>query len=495
VRLLSKSKLIAFRQCPRRLWLEVHRPQLRADSPRAQAAFRVGNEVGRVARQLYDPEGTGELVDLDVLGFNPALDRTRALLGAARPIFEAGFAARGAVAFADVLLPAPLTEASSWHLIEVKSSASLKDTHRDDAAIQAWIARGAQLDLASVRVAHIDTRFVYPGGGDYRGLLREHDLTAEVAARANEVATWVEDAHRVADLPAAPERATGPHCHSPHECGFLGHCRSLEPQAEHPVAWLPRVTRRALREFLAGSGARDLREVPDELLTEEQCRVKHCTLTGSVHFDRAATTQALATQPSPARFLDFETTQFAVPVWPGTRPHQQIPFQFSLQVLAQDGSLAESAFLDLSGADPRGAFAEALIASCGSGGAIFVYNAAFEAGRIRELAALLPQHAAALQALALRLVDLLPIVQAHFYHPAQQGSWSIKKVLAAVFPELAHDTLDGVKDGAAAAGAYQEAIAPTTSPERRAQIEAELRAYCRRDTEALARLWSFLRGA
>jgi hypothetical protein len=261
------------------------------------------------------------------------------------------------------------------------------------------------------------------------------------------------------------------------------------------VAWLPRVTRRALREFLASSGARDLREVPDELLTEEQCRVKHCTLTGSVHFDRAATTQALATQPSPARFLDFETTQFAVPVWPGTRPHQQIPFQFSLQVLAQDGSLAESAFLDLSGADPRHAFAEALLASCGSGGAIFVYNAAFEAGRIRELAALLPQHAAPLQALARRLVDLLPIVQAHFYHPAQQGSWSIKKVLAAVFPELAHDTLDGVKDGAAAAGAYQEAIAPTTSPERRAQIEAELRAYCRRDTEALARLWSFLRGA
>ena len=65
------------------------------------------------------------------------------MLAAARPIFEAGFAARGAVAFADVLLPATLGDATAWHLIEVKSSASLKDTHREDAAIQAWIARGA----------------------------------------------------------------------------------------------------------------------------------------------------------------------------------------------------------------------------------------------------------------------------------------------------------------------------------------------------------------
>jgi len=28
---LSKSKLLAFRQCPRRLWLEVHRPDLSYD--------------------------------------------------------------------------------------------------------------------------------------------------------------------------------------------------------------------------------------------------------------------------------------------------------------------------------------------------------------------------------------------------------------------------------------------------------------------------------
>ena len=52
---LSKSKLQAYRQCPRRLWLEVHRPSLRADSKEAQARFDVGYQVGDLARRLFDP--------------------------------------------------------------------------------------------------------------------------------------------------------------------------------------------------------------------------------------------------------------------------------------------------------------------------------------------------------------------------------------------------------------------------------------------------------
>ena len=50
MRNLSKSKLIAFRQCPKRLWLEIHRPDLREDSAATQASFQVGNKVGDLAR-------------------------------------------------------------------------------------------------------------------------------------------------------------------------------------------------------------------------------------------------------------------------------------------------------------------------------------------------------------------------------------------------------------------------------------------------------------
>ena len=63
MRTLSKSKLLAFRQCPKRLWLEVHSPELREDSSATQASFTVGNQVGDIARKLYDPKSKGTLID------------------------------------------------------------------------------------------------------------------------------------------------------------------------------------------------------------------------------------------------------------------------------------------------------------------------------------------------------------------------------------------------------------------------------------------------
>jgi len=57
MRTLSKSKLLAFRQCPKRLWLEVHHPELREDSAATQASFVVGHQVGAIAQKMYDIEG------------------------------------------------------------------------------------------------------------------------------------------------------------------------------------------------------------------------------------------------------------------------------------------------------------------------------------------------------------------------------------------------------------------------------------------------------
>lgn len=88
---LSKSKLLAFRQCPKRVWLEVHRPGLREDSAETRAKFDSGNRVGDIARRLYDPKGKGVLLDPQRNGFDAAFERTRQLLSTSQPIFEAGF--------------------------------------------------------------------------------------------------------------------------------------------------------------------------------------------------------------------------------------------------------------------------------------------------------------------------------------------------------------------------------------------------------------------
>lgn len=495
MRTLSKSKLMAYRQCPKRLWLEVHRPNLREDSAATQASFAVGHQAGDIARRLFDPKGEGVLIDFQADGFEAAFTRTLELLQKPHPIFEAGFRAEGALAFADVMLPVENDDKLLWRMVEVKSSTSVKQYHCDDAAVQAFVVRSCGVPLTSIALAHIDSDWVYPGNEDYNGLFVENDLTDEVFGRVDEVRNWIAEAQKIITENNMPHIATGKHCSEPYACGFLAYCQSQEPQAEQPIHWLPGRQSRALQAHIEAHKLTELRDLPDELLNEKQQRVKAVTLSGKPYFDQRATAKALAAHKLPAYFLDFETIQFAVPIWKGTRPYQQIPFQFSVHCLSDTGKLDQQAFLDLSGNDPSKAFAEALIAACGERGPIFVYNAGFETARIRELSERFPVMAESLLALNERVVDLLPLARNHYYHPGQQGSWSIKAVLPALCPDLNYGDLEGVQDGGMAMSAFLEALAPQTSQERKLEIERQLLEYCKLDTLALVRLWSVFSGS
>ncbi|PRH81304.1 DUF2779 domain-containing protein [Arenimonas caeni] len=484
---------MAYRQCPRRLWLEVHRPDLREDSASSQARFDAGHEVGEIARRIYDPQGKGALLDLDVLGVDGAIKQTKALLPTRVPIFEAGFVARRVRAFADVLLPVRRKGRTAWRMVEVKSSTSVKDYHRDDVATQALLATESGVDLAEVAVAHIDSRWTYRGRGDYSGLLVEADLSNEALDRGKEVRRWIKEAHAIVDQPKEPDVRTGRHCSTPYECGFHGYCSAREPPATVPAACLPRVQTAALRAFLDSGPAIEMADVPDGLLNERQRRVKDVTLSGKPYFDKAGARRALAGDGRPAYFLDFETVMFAVPRWAGKRPYQQIPFQFSLHRLSMSGALEHTSHLDLSGEDPSRGFAEALVAACGKRGPIYVYNVGFERARIMELAQRYPALSGSLTALVTRLRDLLPVVMDHYYHPAQEGSWSIKALLPTIAADLHYEGLDGVQDGGMAMAAYQEAIDSRCPFERRESLKAQLLRYCERDTLALVSVWTFLR--
>ncbi len=492
MRTFSKSKLLALRQCPKRLWLEIHRPDLREDSAATEASFQAGNQVGEIARQIYDPHKLGALIDVNAEGFRRALERSSELLELDRPIFEAGFSAGGALAFADVMLPEQIGDQRVWHMVEIKSSTSVKDYHRDDVAVQAYVAQSAGVALQSIALAHIDSSWTYPGNGDYRGLLKESDLTEEAFSRTEEVQAWVAQAQQTAALPAEPAIETGLHCDTPYACGFYDYCTRNQPKAQYPIHWLPRFGAKV--QALADQGVFELAQVADDLLNPKQLRVKTHTLANTVYFDAEGAAADLVPYPLPAYFLDFETINFAVPIWKGTRPYQQNVFQFSLHTLSESGQLAHCEFLDVSGEDPALPFAQALIAGCGTGGPVYVYNAGFEGSRIRELAARYPELSAALLAIHDRMVDLLPIARDRYYHPSQQGSWSIKKVLPAVVPELRYDSLDGVQDGGMAMEAFQEAIHPSTLLERKAQIKKQLLAYCKLDTYAMVRLWQVFAG-
>ena len=492
MRTFSKSKLLALRQCPKRLWLEIHRPELRKDSASTQASFQVGHQVGDLARRIYDPEGLGAIIDVQSDGFARAFELSTELLHSNQPIFEAGLKAGGALAFADVMLPEQIDGKKVWRMVEVKSSTSVKDYHRDDVAVQAFVAQSAGVALQSVALAHIDSSWTYPGDGDYNGLLKENDLTAEVFSRTEEVKAWIAQALLVTASPVEPAIEIGAHCNTPFACGFYDHCSRDQPKPQYPVYWLPHVGAKA--QQLATQGVIDLRDVPDDMLNAKQQRVKTHTLANTVFFDAAGAAADLMVHSLPAYFLDFETIQFAVPIWKGTRPYQQNTFQFSLHTLDASGQLDHTAFLDLTGNDPSEAFTQSVVAACGQSGPVYVYSAAFETARISELATRYPQFSAALLAINARVVDLLPIARERYYHPSQQGSWSIKKVLPAVVPGLRYDALDGVQDGGMAMGAFIEAIHPDTSAERKSLIEQQLLAYCKLDTYAMVRLWQVFAG-
>ena len=494
--MLSKSKILAYLQCPKRLWLEVHQPESRADSSATTASFATGHAVGDASRTVYDPNRTGIFLDIKALGLKGLIAATQTALTERKTIFEAGFQANGTLSLADILIPVEDASGPAWRMVEVKSSTGVKEYHVKDLAVQTAVATQAGVRLTKVSVAHVDNTWTYPGSQDYSGLLKEVDQTGHVKELSADVTQWLNDAHLIANLPTAPATSTGDHCTTPFECGFLAYCSASEPKVKHPVTWLPRVQTKALKAHIASHSVKAIEDVPDSLLNALQLRVKKHTLADTVDFDSAGAKTALDRHPLPAYFLDFETIAFAVPIWAGTRPYEQVPFQFSMHYLqAADQKPQHSAFLNLSGNNPTRPFAEALVQSCGQTGPIFVYNKGFEGARIADLIRYLQDEVglvAALTAIKARLVDLKPITQDAYYNPVQKGSWSIKAVLTAMVPELSYRHLDTVQDGGGAQQAYLKAIGTPNvrpAPEEIELIRKQLLAYCELDTLAMVKIW------
>jgi len=477
---LSKSKLTAFEQCARKLWLSKHRPELEIVGEDAQARFETGHAVGALACSLVP---TGVMIDAEP-NLEAAIDRTRELIdgGWRGPIFEATFEHDGVLVRVDILSP---DEGTGWAIAEVKSSASMKDYHLGDLATQVWVAREAGLEITSASIRHIDTSFRLTSEGDYQGLFKDAQGLEAIDTTLADRAALVVEARAVlaGDEPAL---TTGEHCSSPFSCGFVDYCRSKEPPGpEWPISLLPRGKATALK--WSEQGVLDLREVPEGAFVNATYeRIRNVTVSGVAYHDREGAVGATAMWSLPRAYLDFETINPAIPLWVGTRPFQQIPFQYSCHFEDERGDLRQTGYLSIDGTDPRRGLAEQLISDLGGDACrtIVAYNASFEKLCVRELAAAFPDLKSALDEIETKIVDLLPVTRDHYYHRDQRGSWSIKAVLPTIAPELSYDDLD-VQHGTAAQAAWFEASRTDTSEERRAELRNGLERYCERDTEAM----------
>lgn len=478
---LSKSKFLAGLQCHKRIYLDVHHPDWAAPpDPSMQAVLDMGTELGVLARTRFPG---GVLIDEGYRQREAALAHTAAVLAdpTVSAIFEGAFEHHGVLVRVDILERISETngEISSWRLIEVKSSSRVKDVHLADLAIQSDVLQECGVTLSAMCLMHINTDYVYDGGDIEVGrLFAIDDVTDAVISRRVKVPEQVSEMKTVLLQPVPPVVEPGAHCHAPYECPFWKHCTK-----DKPARWIYHLPgSKQLATGLVEQGITTIDEIPTgTTLSLSQRRVKD-----NVEWVSAKLGAMLQSVHYPVHHVDFETVMLAAPRFPATRPYQSIPVQWSNHIEDESGGVTHQEFLHDEPTEPRKRWAEALIESLGERGSICVYSAHEEA-MIRQLAEAFPEFRSAFKPILKRLWDFHPIVKDHYYHPAFNGSYSMKSVLPAVVPALAYDDLVIRAGGQAAAEYYRMVFIETDWVERAAIREALLR-YCARDTFAMVEL-------
>ena len=479
---LSKSRYLSGAQCALRLWYDTFEPALAvAPDAVAQAALDTGREVGEAARRRYPG---GYRVGDDHRHLRQALEETRRLIAsdAAPALFEPAFEHGGVFVRADVLERLP---AGGWRLLEVKSGTRMKEHFLLDAALQLWVLRGAGLDVRDAAVLTLNRDYVFDGVRlDLEALFTPHPVFEAADALRDDIGAQARDLRAMLARPAAPDIAPGGHCFTPNACPYHAHCSRDANPPEHGIGELPRLGARC-RVELEEARIEEVRDIPADFPLTAPQRIVARTVRkrrALVHGDLPGALSRLA---PPVRHLDFETFAPALPRFAGTRPHDAVPFLFSVHTERSGAPPVHVDYLHEADDDPRPALAERLIAALGREGSVCTYSG-YERQVLRALAAALPRRSRELRAVEARLFDLLPVVRGGYYHPDFRGSFSLKSVLPVLVPGLGYDDLP-IADGQTAALRYAAALAHP-DPGERQRTFAALRAYCARDTLAMVKL-------
>jgi hypothetical protein len=296
-----------------------------------------------------------------------------------------------------------------------------------------------------------------------------------------------------------PDCDLSEHCMKPYTCAFLDYCKRQHgvPEDEPTVFDLYRMNfSKKLEHYYAGRITFDA--LRSEKLNDKQQMQVECTLNNTEYINPDGIRKFLNTLTYPLYFLDFETMQDAVPQYDGAKPYQQITFQYSLHIKeSPNAPYQHKEYLAPSdGTDPRRALAEQLCKDIPMDVCTLAYNKMFECGRIKELAELCPDLAVHLLNIRGHIVDLIdPFRAGDYYVPAMGGSFSIKSVLPALFPDDPslnyHNLTGGVQNGGDAMTIFPK-IQHMHPEEAKAAREALLR-YCELDTWAMVKVWEKLK--
>jgi hypothetical protein len=485
---LTKSNFIDYHACPGHAWLKKHHPELIPvyDDPARQRALFFGNQVDQIARARY-PGG----ILIEQLNLSSAVARTYDLIcdDQTAPLFQAAILAEaGFVARADVLI----RDGEGWHLIEVKSTNSVKSDHLIDAAFQLATLEAAGISITKVSIMHLDRTYRRHGECDPALLFLEQDCTADVRGKLSTIRaemTAALTALACADQPApcACDRKT-----DSNRCPAFSHFHPNVPAAGS-IYELSRISAAKIGQVLDRGITMLVDWPPDVPVSDAQGRQISVGRTREAWINRDSLGDFLGQLEYPLYFLDYETSSVPVPMYDGCWPYQQVPFQYSLHIVSQDGAMTHCEYLATETERcPSQLLAEHLASQIGAEGSVVAWHASFERDRNREIGESIPEYASFFANLNERMVDLEDAVSKGWYlHPQFKGRSSIKVVLPIAAPDLSYTTLT-IGDGGTASDRWLAcALGEIGGPERE-ETFAALREYCCLDTLAMVRVWQHL---
>jgi hypothetical protein len=478
---LSKADYVLGLKCPLALWYNKFRRELEVDA--SGPAIAQGNMIGELAWQRFP---RGMLIEEAPWKPEAAKRTAECVRNKKKYIYEAVARLKtGELCAADILRR---NADGSHDIIEVKSSSEVKEYHILDVSFQRYVFRKAGYKIRKCHVMTLNSAYEREGDLDLKKLFTLNDVTGALDSLAQ-----VE--RNIAALRAMlagkePNCAIGAACGAFYPCKFEAHCWRGVPEysvfnvvkmeeaealyQEHKTADLKK-----LAPFISVTGKKQ---------NDLECFLRKKTVRAPEQLQ-----EFLNQLQYPLYFLDYETINSAVPLFDGTKPYQQVPFQFSLHILDKPGAaLRHVEYLHAQRTDPRPRLVRALVKACGKKGSVIAYYAPFEKGRNDELARAFPEHASALRVINDRVVDLFePFRGRHLYSYKQQGSASIKKVLPA-FTSMSYAGLD-IGDGQVASSMYLAFMNGLLSRQEAGKMFADLRVYCGQDTMAMVELLKVVR--
>ena len=480
---LSKSTFIRGLQCEKSLYLYKHHYKLKDPTPLSlQAVFDQGTNIGLLAQELFpngvdaSPENHFKMVE--------SVGKTLNFITQGESIiYEATFQFNNVLAALDILVK----DQEGWKAYEVKSSTKVSETYVKDAAIQYYTIANSGIDLKDISIVHINNEYVKEGELKVQQFFTIESVYDRVLQYLPKIPNEVRKLRGVIEGPSMPKVDIGSHCSDPYDCDFKGTCwRHIPDYSVFDISRLSKSKKFDL--YNQGVVTMDQIDLSQIDLNSNQVLQVQSEVNGTTHVNMDEIRNFTRGLCYPLYFLDFETIGPAVPKYKGSRPYQQLVFQYSLHI--QETSSAEiihSEYLANPIEDPRVGFIEQLIKDCGTSGDIIVYNIGFERGKINDLIKVFLQYSNELRGIVNRLKDLMiPFQQKWYYTPEMKGSYSIKYVLPALVPELSYGDLE-IKEGGTASNTFLSMVNGSFEGDIE-KTRRHLLEYCKLDTFAMVKI-------